>query len=80
MKKAIFEIGMLGFFVSAVVFGMQGFTLFQSISRGFIVFVGIELTVALGLAASSWFAAEEKAAASAPIDPSRREQPAPGRS
>ncbi len=80
MKKAIFEIGMLGFFVSTVIFGIQGYTLFQSISRGFIVFVGIELTAALALAASSWFATDPKTGAAPPADQTRREQPAPTRS
>ena len=43
MKTIVFELGLLAFFVSAVVFGAQGASLFDMIARAFIVFIGIEL-------------------------------------
>jgi hypothetical protein len=50
MKTVVFEVGLLGFFVSAVVFGAQGTNLFDTIARAFIVFIGIELAATLVLA------------------------------
>lgn len=43
MNKIIFQIGILGFCVAAVIFGGSGGSLFDIISRSFIVFVGIVL-------------------------------------
>lgn len=53
MKSIIFEIGLLAFFVSAVAFGSQGSSLFETISRAFIVFVCVELTATAALAIAS---------------------------
>lgn len=50
MKTVVFELGLLSFFVSAVVFGAQGASLFDMISRAFIVFIGIELAATIVLA------------------------------
>jgi hypothetical protein len=50
MKTVVFEVGLLGFFVSAVVFGAQGASLFDMVARAFIVFIGIELAATLVLA------------------------------
>lgn len=50
MKGIIFEIGLLAFFVSAVAFASQGSSLFETISRAFLVFVGVELTAAAAFA------------------------------
>jgi hypothetical protein len=50
MKTVVFELGLLSFFVSAVVFGAQGASLFDMISRAFIVFIGIELAATTILA------------------------------
>ena len=50
MKTVVFEVGLLGFFVSAVVFGAQGVNLFDMVARAFIVFIGIELAATLALA------------------------------
>ena len=54
MKAIVFEFGLLAFFVSAVVFGAQGASLFDMVARAFIVFIGIELaaTVVLALISS----------------------------
>jgi len=41
MNKIIFQIGILGFCISAVVFGGNGGSLIDIVSRSFIVFVGI---------------------------------------
>ena len=50
MKTIVFEVGLLGFFVSAVVFGAEGVPLFDVIARAFIVFIGIELAATTVLA------------------------------
>jgi hypothetical protein len=55
MNKVIFQIGLLAFCVAAVVFGSQHIDLLETISRSFIVFVGVILIVALSLATSSLF-------------------------
>jgi hypothetical protein len=60
MNKIIYQIGLLSFFVTSVVFGLQGFTLFDTISRAFIVFIGVELTGTLLLTALSWLSVEGK--------------------
>lgn len=60
MNKIIFQIGMLSFFVTSVVFGLQGFSLFETISRAFIVFIGVELTGTFLLTALSWSSVEGK--------------------
>ncbi len=46
MKSIVFELGLLAFFVSAVVFGSQGASLFDMIAQAFIVFIGIEIAAA----------------------------------
>ena len=50
MKTIVFELGLLAFFVSAVVFGSQGASLFDMIAQAFIVFIGIEIAAAAALA------------------------------
>ncbi len=50
MKTIVFELGLLAFFVSAVVFGAEGVSLFDMISRAFIVFIGVELAATTVLA------------------------------
>jgi hypothetical protein len=60
MNKIIYQIGLLSFFVTSVVFGVQGFSLFDTIIRAFIVFVGVELAGTLLLTALSWFSIEDK--------------------
>ncbi|HVN48876.1 MAG TPA: hypothetical protein VMU30_08670 [Bacteroidota bacterium] len=60
MNKLIFQIGMLSFFVTSVVFGLQGFSLFDTISRAFIIFIGVELIGTFLLTVLSWFSMEGK--------------------
>ncbi len=47
MNKLIFHLGILGFCVSAVVFGANGAGLLEIVSRSFLVFVGIVLAVVM---------------------------------
>ncbi len=47
MNKLIFQLGILGFCVSAVVFGANGAGLLEIVSRAFLVFVGIVLAIVL---------------------------------
>jgi hypothetical protein len=44
MNKVIFQIGVLAFCVSIVAFGAQQMALIQTLSRSFIVFVGVVVT------------------------------------
>lgn len=44
MNKIIFQIGALAFCVSIVAFGAQQMALIQTLSRSFIVFVGVVVT------------------------------------
>lgn len=41
MNKLIFQIGILAFFISAVIFGVQEFSLFDTLARAFIVFIAV---------------------------------------
>ena len=41
MTKVMFQIGLLAFFVSAVVFGTQGLPVMDAIARAFIVFIAV---------------------------------------
>jgi hypothetical protein len=49
MNKIVFQIGILGFCVSAVVFGGSGGSVLDIVSRSFIVFVGIVIAAAVTL-------------------------------
>jgi hypothetical protein len=60
MNKIIFQIGLLAFFVASVIYGVQGYPLFETVIRAFIVFIGSELIGALVLTAVSWIAVEPK--------------------
>lgn len=41
MTKVMFQIGLLAFFVSAVIFGTQGLSLMDMVARSFIVFIAV---------------------------------------
>ncbi|MCX7984354.1 MAG: hypothetical protein N3A63_05580 [Bacteroidetes bacterium] len=43
MNKLIFQIGILAFFISIVIFGVQQFSLFDTLARAFIVFITVVL-------------------------------------
>ncbi len=43
MTKVMFEVGLLGFFVSVLYYGTQGIPLMDMVVRSFIVFVAIVL-------------------------------------
>lgn len=45
MNKIIFQIGILGFCIAAVIFGGSGGGVLDIVSRAFIVFVGVVLAV-----------------------------------
>ncbi len=61
MNKIIFQIGMLGFCVSAVFFGTQGMSLMETVSRAFIVFIVVVCAIAVVLLMSSMIMSKEKA-------------------
>ena len=61
MNKIIFQIGLLAFCVSSVVFGIQGNNLLETVSRGFIVFIVVVCTIALLLFAASLMATKQQA-------------------
>ncbi|HUI10283.1 MAG TPA: hypothetical protein VL221_08145 [Bacteroidota bacterium] len=60
MNKIIFQIGMLGFCVAAVVFGSQGLTLMETVARSFIVFIIVVCALALMLFASSMIVSHDR--------------------
>jgi len=43
MTKVMFQVGLLGFFVSALYYGTQGIPLMGTVVRSFIVFIAIVL-------------------------------------
>jgi hypothetical protein len=47
MTKVMFQVGLLGFFVSALYFGTQGMPLMDRVLRSFIVFIAIVLAQAV---------------------------------
>jgi hypothetical protein len=56
MNKTIFQIGLLAFCVSTVVFATQGLGLIETIARSFIVFMVVVCAIAVVLVISSTFA------------------------
>ena len=56
MNKTIFQIGLLAFCVSTVVFATQGISLIETIARSFIVFMVVVCAIAVVLVISSTFA------------------------
>ena len=62
MNKIIFQIGMLGFCVSAVLFGTQGLSLMETVARAFIVFITVVCAIAVVLLMSSLIVSKEKGA------------------
>jgi hypothetical protein len=60
MNKVIFQIGLLAFFVSTVVFGTEGHPLLGILSRAFVVFIGVILSLGGILAAGLFLAGQEK--------------------
>jgi hypothetical protein len=47
MTKVMFQVGLLGFFVSAIVFGTHGMPLMDMILRSFIVFIAVVMVQAI---------------------------------
>ena len=62
MNKIIFQIGMLGFCVSAVLFGTQGMTLMEIVARAFIVFIVVVCAIAVALLMSSLIVSKDRRA------------------
>ena len=60
MNKIIFQIGMLGFCVSAVLFGTQGMTLMEIVARAFIVFIVVVCAIAVVLLMSSLIVSKDR--------------------
>jgi hypothetical protein len=44
MTKVMFQVGLLGFFVSTIFFGTRGMPLMDMVLRSFIVFIGVVLS------------------------------------
>jgi len=61
MNKIIFQIGLLGFCVSAVLFGTQGMSLMETVARAFIVFIAVECAIAVMMLMSSLIMAKDRA-------------------
>jgi hypothetical protein len=60
MNKAIFQIGVLSFLVATVVFGTEGHPLLGVLSRAFVVFIGVVLSLGGILAAGIFLASQER--------------------
>ena len=60
MNKIIFQIGMLGFCVAAVVFGTQEMSLMETVARAFIVFIIVVCALAGMLLASSMIVSRDR--------------------
>ena len=77
MNKIIFQIGMLGFCVSAVLFGTQGMSLMETVARAFIVFIVVVCAIAVVMLMSSLIMSKEKEAAdgAAPADAAAARRP-----
>ena len=60
MSKALLQIGFLSFFVAAVIFGLQSFSLFDTIGRAFIVFVSVIIVGTIVLTLASWISITRK--------------------
>lgn len=59
MNKIIFQIGLLAFFVCIVIFASQNYTIIDTVSRSFIVFMGVVLLASLALAMSVLFTTKQ---------------------
>jgi|APIni6443716594_1056825.scaffolds.fasta_scaffold242832_2 hypothetical protein len=55
MNKVIFQLGLLGFFVSGVFYSIQGTDLLSTVARAFIIFIGVIVLAALFFIAGSFF-------------------------
>jgi Na+/H+ antiporter NhaD/arsenite permease-like protein len=53
MNRVIFQVGLLSFCISTVVFGIQGEGLMQTIARSFLVLTGVTLALAVSFAIAS---------------------------
>ena len=56
MSKTIFKLGLLSFFVATVVFGTENHSLIETLSRAFVVFIGVVVSLA-GILAAGYFLA-----------------------
>jgi hypothetical protein len=74
-NKIIFQIGVLAFCVTAVFLGIQNLSLMETVSRSFIVFVGVILTVALALVAGSMFITKPIVQADQPLEKEKKMPP-----
>jgi ACR3 family arsenite efflux pump ArsB len=52
----IFQIGLLSFFIATVVFGIQGYSLIDLVTRSFLVFIGVLVALTAIFAAGVFFA------------------------
>ena len=77
MNKVIFQIGLLAFFVATVVFGTEGHPLLGILSRAFVVFIGVILSLGGILAAGIFLASQEQSLPKVePRAPGKPTQPA----
>jgi hypothetical protein len=74
MNKIIFQIGMLGFCVSAVLFGTQGMSLMETVARAFIVFIVVVCAIAAVMLMSSVIVSRDRGdEESVPAGPGQRD-------
>lgn len=60
MNKLIFQFGLLAFLIALVVFGTEHYSLIDTVSRAFIVFIGVVLASASVLTVGVFIATKGK--------------------
>jgi hypothetical protein len=60
MNRILFQLGLLGFFGACVFFGLEGFPMFESIGRAFIVFIAVVIAGTTLLGLTAWIALGSK--------------------
>ncbi len=66
MTKVIFQIGLLGFCVAAVIFGLEGTDVLEVLARAFIVFIAVICALVLILLVGASFHQEKQKTEAAP--------------
>jgi hypothetical protein len=60
MNNTIFQVGLLSFFVATIIFGTEGHSLIGVLSRAFVVFIGVVLSLGGILAAGIFLSNQDR--------------------
>ena len=72
MNRTIFEIAILAFCVSVVLFGAEGHSVLDTVSRSFLVFVAVVVLIIIALVVALIVAERTKRSSKRPDDPLAR--------